>query len=266
MGEKILAGHLRLVKPTLETPFQISRDWWEQAGRDFRVELRGHLCEEHRSVYEEYFDTEVIDWVDKKTGEVKKVRKEIYEEVYVPKKYWVRLGNVAINFRVVDTGTGRLLAAHSESGSYDSEEDRSFWEKLSDTRNLKPKSEILDGLSDDICKKFARMIAPYYTQEKRTIEPGQGSIGMGVKYAEAGLWPEAMEAWEQAITEMPNEPAGYYNLGLAYEVQGMLERAEASYKKAVGLKNKKLYMDALARIRKMQEEQRQLQQQRQNRD
>lgn len=73
MGEKILAGHLRLVKPTLETPFQISRDWWEQAGRDFRVELRGHLCEEHRSVYEEHFDTEVIDWVDKKTGEVARV-------------------------------------------------------------------------------------------------------------------------------------------------------------------------------------------------
>ena len=209
---------------------------------------------------------QTVEEKDKKTGEVKKVRKEIYEEVYVPKKYWVRLGNVAINFRVVDTGTGRLLAAHSESGSYDSEKDRSFWEKVSDTRNLKPKSEILDGLSDDICKKFARMIAPYYTQEKRTIEPGQGSIGMGVKYAEAGLWPEAMEAWEQAITEMPNEPAGYYNLGLAYEVQGMLERAEASYKKAVGLKNKKLYMDALARIRKMQQEQLELQQQRQNRD
>ena len=73
MSDKILAGHLRLVKPGLETPFQVSLDWWEQSGRDFRVELRGHLCQEHRSVYEEHFDTEIIDWVDKKTGEVSKV-------------------------------------------------------------------------------------------------------------------------------------------------------------------------------------------------
>jgi hypothetical protein len=67
---KALPGHLLLVKPTLETPFHISHDWWEQTGRDFRVELRAHLCAEHRSVYEEHFDTEVIDWVDERTGEV----------------------------------------------------------------------------------------------------------------------------------------------------------------------------------------------------
>ena len=71
-------------------------------------------------------------------GEVKKVKKEIYEEVPVKKKYWVRLGNVAVNFRAVDTETGILLAAHSESASYDSEKDRSFFQIISDTRKARP--------------------------------------------------------------------------------------------------------------------------------
>lgn len=204
---------------------------------------------------------------DEKTGEVKKVKKEIYEEVPVKKKYWVRLGNVAVNFRVVNTETGVLLAAHSESGSYDSEKTRSFLEVISDTRKLKPKSEILSTLSNNICKKFARMIAPYFVEEKRIIEPGRGRfLEAGFKFARAGLWPEAMDSWRSAIDEAPSNPTAHYNLGLAYEVEGFLEDAEACYRRAVGLSQKKLYMEALSRIRDAQEEQERLQMQRDGRD
>jgi len=74
MGEmKVSPLQLRLVKPTLDTPFHISREWWEREGRDFRIELRAHLCPEHRAVYKDHFDTEVIDWVDERTGEVTQV-------------------------------------------------------------------------------------------------------------------------------------------------------------------------------------------------
>lgn len=70
---KVSAAHLRLVKPTLDTPFHIDYDWWDKSGRDFGIELRSHLCPEHREVYEDHFDTEVIDWVDEQTGEVTQV-------------------------------------------------------------------------------------------------------------------------------------------------------------------------------------------------
>ncbi len=69
----IALAHLRLVKPTLDTPFRISREWWEREERDFRIELRVHLCPEHREVYKDHFDTEVIDWIDEQTGEVTRV-------------------------------------------------------------------------------------------------------------------------------------------------------------------------------------------------
>lgn len=62
-----------LVKPTLDTPFHIDFGWWEREGLHLGVELRTHLCQEHRAVFSEYFDTEKIDWVDEKTGEVTQV-------------------------------------------------------------------------------------------------------------------------------------------------------------------------------------------------
>jgi hypothetical protein len=63
----------KLVKPTLDTPFHIDYDWWKRKGLQINVELRAHLCQEHQAVFSDHFDTEEIDWVDKKTGEVTKV-------------------------------------------------------------------------------------------------------------------------------------------------------------------------------------------------
>jgi hypothetical protein len=62
-----------LVKPTLDTPFHIDYEWWKRKGLHISVELRTHLCPEHRKVFGEHFDTEKIDWVDKQTGEVTQV-------------------------------------------------------------------------------------------------------------------------------------------------------------------------------------------------
>ncbi|MBN1977136.1 MAG: hypothetical protein JW918_07015 [Anaerolineae bacterium] len=63
----------QLVKPNLDTPFHIDYTWWERKGLHINVELRAHLCQEHQEVFSEHFDTEKIDWVDKKTGEVTRV-------------------------------------------------------------------------------------------------------------------------------------------------------------------------------------------------
>ena len=62
-----------LVKPTLDTPFHVDYDWWERQGLNIGVELRTHLCEEHREVFSKHFDTEKIDWVDERTGEVTQI-------------------------------------------------------------------------------------------------------------------------------------------------------------------------------------------------
>ena len=62
-----------LVKPALDTPFRIDYEWWERKKLHIGIELRTHLCEEHQAVFSEHFDTEKIDWVDERTGEVTQV-------------------------------------------------------------------------------------------------------------------------------------------------------------------------------------------------
>jgi hypothetical protein len=61
------------VKPTVDTQYQIDFDWWEERGRNFRVHLLSHLCDECQERYKDYRDADLIDWIDDNTGEVTQV-------------------------------------------------------------------------------------------------------------------------------------------------------------------------------------------------
>jgi hypothetical protein len=60
----------KLVKPTLETLFNIDYEWWDREDRELRVYLQSHLCPEHRKVFETHHNTEQIDWIDEDTAMV----------------------------------------------------------------------------------------------------------------------------------------------------------------------------------------------------
>jgi hypothetical protein len=62
-----------LIKPILNTPFNIDFNWWKDHDRDWQVYLRSFLCEEHRRIFQDLDNDEIIDWVDPKTAEVKQV-------------------------------------------------------------------------------------------------------------------------------------------------------------------------------------------------
>lgn len=62
-----------LIKPKTTSPFKIDFDWWKKRDRDWRVYLRGFLCEEHQTMFQDMENDEVIDWVDPKTAEVTQV-------------------------------------------------------------------------------------------------------------------------------------------------------------------------------------------------
>jgi tetratricopeptide (TPR) repeat protein len=77
---------------------------------------------------------------------------------------------------------------------------------------------------------------------------------VGKKYAQRGLWEEARDAFAQAVVNEPQSAAAHYNLGLALEVLGDWDRAEAEYQRAIKLQSKDMYIDALARVRTARQE------------
>ncbi|HBY06922.1 MAG TPA: hypothetical protein DEH22_03740, partial [Chloroflexi bacterium] len=61
-----------LVKPTVNTPFHIDFEWWQQNDREWRVHLRSCLPPEYQQAFAET-DNEEVDWIDPETAEVQRV-------------------------------------------------------------------------------------------------------------------------------------------------------------------------------------------------
>ncbi len=57
----------KFIKSTLDTQFHIDFLWWQQKGKNLRLQLRSHACSECQ---ERYGDNETFDWIDPETGEV----------------------------------------------------------------------------------------------------------------------------------------------------------------------------------------------------
>ena len=60
-----------LVKPTVQTPFHIDFDWWQQNENDWHVHMRSVLCEMHQQAFSNWETNQFIDWVDPDTAEVR---------------------------------------------------------------------------------------------------------------------------------------------------------------------------------------------------
>ena len=60
-------------------------------------------------------------------------------------------------------------------------------------------------------------------------------VEFGIQVAQKGLWREAIFRWERATKIDPTYAAAYNNLAIAYEHEGELDKARASYEKALEL-------------------------------
>jgi hypothetical protein len=67
------AKRFSVVKPTVETPFQIDFDWWKQHDNNWHIFLYGYLCPEHHAVFANSDQDIRVDWVDPETAEVRTV-------------------------------------------------------------------------------------------------------------------------------------------------------------------------------------------------
>ncbi len=63
----------RRVKPTLDTTFHIDYTWWEREDRELRTYLISHLLPEQHAQFDKSPETNLIDWIDPDTAEVRRV-------------------------------------------------------------------------------------------------------------------------------------------------------------------------------------------------
>jgi type IV pilus assembly protein PilF len=60
-------------------------------------------------------------------------------------------------------------------------------------------------------------------------------VEFGISVAQKGLWKEAIYRWERATQIDPNYAAAFNDLAVAYEHEGLLEKAGEAYERALKL-------------------------------
>jgi Tfp pilus assembly protein PilF len=63
----------------------------------------------------------------------------------------------------------------------------------------------------------------------------RAQVEFGISVAQRGLWKEAIYRWERATQIDPTYAAGFNNLAVAYEHEGMLDKAAEAYERALKL-------------------------------
>ena len=72
-----------------------------------------------------------------------------------------------------------------------------------------------------------------YADDARSEAKAQVEFGIAV--AQRGLWKEAIYRWERATQIDPTYAAGFNNLAVGYEHEGLLDKAAEAYERALKL-------------------------------
>ena len=59
-----------IIKPTVDTPFNIDFEWWKDHDQNWKIYLYSFLCAEHQDIYSNEEKSPKIDWVNPITAEV----------------------------------------------------------------------------------------------------------------------------------------------------------------------------------------------------
>jgi hypothetical protein len=117
-----------------------------------------------------------------------------------------------------------------------------------------PPEDSRQLLANQFAAKVVEHLAP---QAKRqlprefAIDPlalaTDASLSRGNRFAESGVYEEAIRCYNQALTEKPDCHEAMYNLGLIAESQGNVQLANQLFQRAMRVNSCKLYIEAYKR-------------------
>jgi curli biogenesis system outer membrane secretion channel CsgG len=166
--------------------------------------------------------------------------------------------SLEINLKIISVENGQIIA------SLEKEKSKNLNAKGDDLEtafaNLSKLQSTMDKLISDILNEIIKQIAPYYKKTSKLIKSGN-SIGMktGLKYAKRNMWEDAKISWERVKEDLsPNGirdriPA-MYNLGVYYEINDELDKAEEHFDNCFKQSGKNEYLDARLRVQKRKKE------------
>ena len=152
----------------------------------------------------------------------------------------------AVDYQLIDVRTGRTLAKDRTTASYKGE-------LTEDRTGPTSRQKVLARLMQEAAAKAAHKITPHQTQldvylAGATFGKGSGALRQGNKLALQGDWPRAMEHWQSALVENPDNDAALYNLGVACEAMNDFDGANRMYAAAAERSDNEMYREALARV------------------
>ena len=216
--------------------------------------------------------------MQKGTGQYKKEKNifgkwvdvEIKKTVLRPVRYVIRQASLTTDFKVFDLKTKQIIATGKVTENYNQKfgGDKEYVMPIlggMKMSRLPAPNQTLNELSFKVAARLVGKISP--TRVMHTVQfdgSGHPMLKKGIEFAKRGLWDDAMRIWQDVLKAEPGNAAAYYNLGVANENIGDMEHlkiAQDMYKKAVKHGDKKLYLDAMARIHNKISDRRQYEQQ-----
>jgi len=161
-----------------------------------------------------------------------------------------------INFTMDHVGTSKTLAAVNATHEFDSEKDKKS-KKTSIAKamgfkgdNVPPSDQILNRLIDDCIDEFLSKISPHEEVVTEKLQKGKSKIvATGNTLAVAGDYAEALECYQSAVEQNPNDHGAIFNAGVMNEAMGNFVEAEQLYDKAFKIDPKESYVFARKRVR-----------------
>jgi len=154
--------------------------------------------------------------------------------------------NLVADYRLIDSGSGRLLLTRRAQASVATH-------SLTALNAVDPAAtakDVLVRLADRCAELItAELSSPGQRGVERRFALGHGKVYRGNTYARQGVLDYARQMYQEAIQEKNEDHAAHYNLGLLQEASGDLASAQASFQKAMQLRECELYMGAFQRAR-----------------
>lgn len=173
--------------------------------------------------------------------------------------YVTGTAKVTVTLKVVGMQTGKILAVKTIS-----EESQ----KQNSADNGWPESPDGDALMDAARTRtiaaFMKMISPYSEYVTVTFAKNDSKVPemeQGVKYAQRGMWNEALERFKTATQNAPTHQGAWLNLGIAYEYTFMFKEAEAAFNEANKIKACDACLAEIGNVRRMAAERKKLEEQ-----